>query len=457
MSNEEEKNLSIENRRSNIIGSGSFGVVRKATIQGHDCAVKKFNVSNTSSTVWSNIPLREVSSLVSIPPHPNIIPLSAIFIDERKKVNLIFPRRNCTLYDYMKYTLSRSVSDEKILKWTRQLVSALAHIHEHNFVHRDIKLENILIDQDENVEIADFGQAKFIPFKSFPVHLTATVCSPCTRAPELIDNPLLYKTKYYDEKIDSWSLGIVLLTLVAGKYVIQTKDIDVLKRSLQKYSSVELINLNTHRNINPLISETIVQLLEVDPKNRVRVLDLREKFDIKPVFRDTVLFSKFNGSIIPETVKFVFTKERKVIGTFISECVRTLKCNMQTFVQSLLLWSKFVPIYTLSHEKAFSVVDQFHSASACVSLISKIQEYNYFPMSLFARLASTKQKVIAEWEQKIMETTKGQIIENISFEKEENAILFCCFFINTDLEIKDFDATKNEHFKETKIYKDHKK
>uniref|UniRef100_A0A671UBE4 non-specific serine/threonine protein kinase n=1 Tax=Sparus aurata TaxID=8175 RepID=A0A671UBE4_SPAAU len=90
----------------------------------------------------------------------------------------------------------------------RQIVSAVHYCHQKNIVHRDLKAENLLLDADSNIKIADFG---FSNEFSAGNKLDTFCGSPPYAAPELFQGK-----KYDGPEVDIWSLGVILYTLVSG-------------------------------------------------------------------------------------------------------------------------------------------------------------------------------------------------------------------------------------------------
>ena len=89
-----------------------------------------------------------------------------------------------------------------------QILSAVKYCHIRGVVHRDLKVENLLLDADNNIKLADFGFSNYYTEKS----LLSTWCgSPPYAAPELFEGK-----KYVGPKVDMWSLGVVLYVLVSG-------------------------------------------------------------------------------------------------------------------------------------------------------------------------------------------------------------------------------------------------
>jgi serine/threonine protein kinase len=116
-------------------------------------------------------------------------------------------------------------------KFARQIASALDYCHRNNVVHRDLKIENILISQTGNIKIIDFGLSNLYN----PVAHLSTFCgSLYFAAPELLNAKV-----YTGPEVDVWSFGVVLYTLVCGKVPFEDESMPALhakiKRGLVEY------------------------------------------------------------------------------------------------------------------------------------------------------------------------------------------------------------------------------
>jgi serine/threonine protein kinase len=111
----------------------------------------------------------------------------------------------------------RSFTDDAARYFLYQMLNALKYIHSANIIHRDIKPKNILLDNQYNLQICDFGLSRGIdneyPFSS------KYVVSRWYRAPEVI----LYWDKL-SKAIDIWSVGCILAEMLDGKVLFQGKD-----------------------------------------------------------------------------------------------------------------------------------------------------------------------------------------------------------------------------------------
>ncbi|KAI9834867.1 MAG: hypothetical protein M1819_002775 [Sarea resinae] len=125
------------------------------------------------------------------------------------------PHAGDELYNYL--LNNGPIAPEKVQKIFTQLVGAVAYVHNKSCVHRDLKLENILLDKNGNVKLCDFGFTR--EYEGKASYLQTFCGTICYSAPEM-----LKAERYAGEKVDVWSLGIILYALLAGELPFDDDD-----------------------------------------------------------------------------------------------------------------------------------------------------------------------------------------------------------------------------------------
>ena len=143
--------------------------------------------------------------------HPNIAKLYEAF-ESHKQVFLVMEFVNGgSLHGYLKMKPNRQMPELEAKFLWRQVVQAIHYCHEIRVTHRDIKLENILLDETKTVvKLIDFGFSTCIPHD----RLVKIFCgTPSYMAPEIVS-----KIEYSGPPADIWALGVLLYALLCGKF-----------------------------------------------------------------------------------------------------------------------------------------------------------------------------------------------------------------------------------------------
>ncbi|XP_026179727.1 serine/threonine-protein kinase MARK1-like isoform X2 [Mastacembelus armatus] len=188
------------------IGKGNFAKVKLArhTLTGREVAVKIIDKTQLNPTSLQKL-FREVS-VMKILNHPNIVKLFEVIETEKTLYLVMEYASGGEVFDYL-VAHGRMKEKEARAKF-RQIVSAVEYCHQKRIVHRDLKAENLLLDADMNIKIADFGFSNEFTVGS---KLDTFCGSPPYAAPELFQGK-----KYDGPEVDVWSLGVILYTLVSG-------------------------------------------------------------------------------------------------------------------------------------------------------------------------------------------------------------------------------------------------
>uniref|UniRef100_A0A8D0AIF8 non-specific serine/threonine protein kinase n=1 Tax=Sander lucioperca TaxID=283035 RepID=A0A8D0AIF8_SANLU len=181
------------------IGKGNFAKVKLAR-----------HVLTGREVRQTNVPLsqqlfREVR-IMKLLNHPNIVKLFEVIETEKTLYLVMEYASGGEVFDYL-VAHGRMKEKEARAKF-RQIVSAVQYCHQRRIVHRDLKAENLLLDADMNIKIADFGFSNEFTVGS---KLDTFCGSPPYAAPELFQGK-----KYDGPEVDVWSLGVILYTLVSG-------------------------------------------------------------------------------------------------------------------------------------------------------------------------------------------------------------------------------------------------
>ena len=153
-----------------------------------------------------------------------------------------------------------SLKERHARKFARGIASALDYCHRNNVVHRDLKIENIMINEKGDVKIIDFGLSNLYA----PKHLLKTYCgSLYFAAPELLS-----AKPYIGPEVDIWSFGVVLYVLVCGKVPFDDQSVSVLHEKIKK-GNVEYPNFLSRECIS-LLSRMLV----VDPARRATLYEI---------------------------------------------------------------------------------------------------------------------------------------------------------------------------------------
>ncbi|XP_058007358.1 proline-rich receptor-like protein kinase PERK3 [Hevea brasiliensis] len=197
-----------------LLGEGGFSLVYEGTIDGVKVAIKKLKIRPDERS-QSEEESEEEIKVISRVSHKNLVKLFGYCI-EGDDILLIL--------EYVpKKSLKHHLHGETTLEWTKRMKIAmgtakgLEYLHENctpKIIHRDVKADNILIDDKYEPKIADFGLALLFPETGSLTHITRS-----NKGTQVYADPEYYPQKV-SEKSDVYSYGVVLLELISGRKTI---------------------------------------------------------------------------------------------------------------------------------------------------------------------------------------------------------------------------------------------
>ncbi|XP_026768246.1 serine/threonine-protein kinase SIK2-like isoform X1 [Pangasianodon hypophthalmus] len=242
------------------LGKGNFAVVKlaKHKVTKTQVAIKIIDKTRLNSSNLEKI-YREVQ-IMKLLNHPHIIKLYQVM--ETKDMLYIVTEyaKNGEMFDYL--TSNGRMSEAEARKKFWQILTAVDYCHRHHIVHRDLKTENLLLDANMNIKLADFG---FGNFYNAGEPLSTWCGSPPYAAPEVFEGK-----EYEGPQLDIWSLGVVLYVLVCGSLPFDGENLPALRQRVTEgrfripfFMSEDCENL-------------IRKMLVVDPAKRISIAQIKQ-------------------------------------------------------------------------------------------------------------------------------------------------------------------------------------
>tara|TARA_B100001093_G_C26828141_1_gene1014952 strand:- start:1197 stop:2597 length:1401 start_codon:yes stop_codon:yes gene_type:complete len=301
------------------IGKGSFSTIYKAfnTKDNNEYAIKEVLIDKKS--IKSNVK-REFLVLKKLD-HPNIVKLHDLIIDTNYN-NIYFVFDYFKNGDLAKFLDNKPLKEKYCRKYSKQLANGLKYLIDNNILHRDLKPQNILLTDDFNIKIADFGFARKVEKDM----LLNTLCgSPMYMAPEIINK------QDYSIKSDLWSVGIIIYQMIFGKVPFEVNNFVQL---IKKINSEPIKFEREGIKISNECLNLIENLLKIHVEERLSW----DQFFYHPwLFNDQLLteennlldFSISNNNSLPKLNNFDHHIEENQFASFIHKSIQELNSTVE--------------------------------------------------------------------------------------------------------------------------------
>ena len=248
------------------LGSGSFGNVYLARNRFTDEKVALKQIKKSSANLLSDGEIKDEIEILKNLDHPDIVRIIESFNTKNSYILITEYCEGGELFDQVKNQLSET----QIAVIFRQLLSGLAYLHSNNIVHRDLKLENILIHEKErskttgedlfNIKIIDFGTARIFDKNKKPQSI---VGSSYYIAPEVL-------RQKYNKECDLWSVGVILYMFIVGHAPFDGCDDEEITSNIQK--GVYRKNDRRWIKASKEVKDLIQKLLTYRPSQRLTAI-----------------------------------------------------------------------------------------------------------------------------------------------------------------------------------------
>ena len=319
-----EKNL-----KYTILGKGNFGYAEKMKSKKNNLyyAIKKLDKNKVDLTNF----YRETEIMFTLK-HENIVKFYGYFEDKENITKyskiyndnpyLVNEKNDRIIYCLvLEYVPKGSLNDQLIklkdkmktnpirqsfiIKIFKQLLNVLVYLFDKSIMHRDIKPDNILLDEKSNVKVSDFGLSALYKDKNpenkdKPNYLFGE-CTVCGRNDFI--SPEIKKGERYDYGSDIFSLGLTMLCLMSTENPIKMERINNSPKFLRKIN-INLINPSYNKNLK----ELVLLMIKDDPNMRP---DAKQAYNILEEIENMIYGKKLNRNLTEEKFTNIFNSHKK--------------------------------------------------------------------------------------------------------------------------------------------------
>lgn len=244
-----------------VIGQGAYAAVKMGTHKHTQqiVAIKTYEKAHLRDPQRKQSVKREMQILQKLE-HPHIIRLHET-LESSRQIHIVMEYVGShSLHSYLRKKTLRRLPEPTVKRLFKQIVQAIEYCHRLHVAHRDIKLENILLDDKENVKVIDFGFSAVLSAES----KTRTFCgTPNYMAPEIIQ-----RRDYQAQPVDIWALGILLFAMLNGSFPFKGANNNDLFRGICRGE----FEIPDHVSLS--VRSLIRCMLVVDPKLRPTCTDV---------------------------------------------------------------------------------------------------------------------------------------------------------------------------------------
>ena len=246
------------------LGTGGYGKVNlyRHKITGAEYAIKLIDKTKFENKLQKELFAREVDMMYKIR-HPNIVRLYTHFEDDSNCYIALEYIKKGNLYTYTQSMPNKVLDAATTAHFVVDLISSLYYLHNMNppIIHRDIKPENLLIGNNGQLKLTDFGGSNYL--ESGNVRYT-------TCGTQIYHSPEMLLKKGYDTRVDIWAIGILIFELMVGRPPFKSDA----QHSME--DNIVHLRINWPNTMNLLAKNLIAKLLKLEPDQRPTLKEILE-------------------------------------------------------------------------------------------------------------------------------------------------------------------------------------
>ncbi|XP_062188284.1 CBL-interacting protein kinase 31-like isoform X2 [Phragmites australis] len=337
------------------IGEGTFAKVRfaKNMETGDHVAIKILDKAKVQKHKLVEQIRREICTMKLIQ-HPSVVRLYEVMGSKTRIYIVLEYVIGGELHDII--ATSGRLKEDEARRYFQQLINAVDYCHSRGVYHRDLKLENLLLDISGNLKISDFGLSAISEQVKADGLLHTTCGTPNYVAPEVIDD------KGYDGALaDLWSCGVILFVLLAGYLPFEDDNV------VSLYNKISGAQFTCPSWFSAGAKRLITRILDPNPSTRITVSQIQEDPWFKKGYKPPVFYEKCQASLDDVDAAFGDSEEHHV-----TEEMEGQPASMNAF--ELISLNKGLNLENLFESDKYKRETRFTSQYPPKEIINRIEE-----------------------------------------------------------------------------------
>ncbi|XP_062179261.1 LOW QUALITY PROTEIN: CBL-interacting protein kinase 28-like [Phragmites australis] len=259
----EERSVLMERYEiGRLLGQGIFAKVYYARdlTTGQSIAIKMIDKDKIFRVALMDQIKREIS-IMRLVKHPNVLQLFEVMATKNKIYFVLEYAKGGELFNKI---AKGKLSEEAARKYFQQLISAVGYCHSHSVYNRDLKPENLLLDENETLKVTDFGLSALAESKRQDGLLHTACGTPGYVAPEVLS-----RKGHSGAKADVWSCGVILFVLATSYLPFHDRNL------IEMYRKISKAEYRCPRYFSVELKELLYGILDPDPNTRMSILRIK--------------------------------------------------------------------------------------------------------------------------------------------------------------------------------------
>ncbi|XP_061397586.1 serine/threonine-protein kinase polo-like [Musca vetustissima] len=343
--------------------------------------------------------------------HANIVKFHWFFQDSFNIYIVLDLCKERSMWELLKHR--KTITDYECRYYIYQIIQGVKYLHDNRIIHRDLKLNNIFLNDMLQVKIGDFGLATRIEYEG---ERKSTLCgTPDFLAPEILTK------KGYSYEVDIWAIGCVMYTLLVGQPPFETKTLK------DTYSKIKKCDYRVPSYLRKSAADMVISMLQSNPENRPKIGDLLHFEFLSsspvPMFLPSFCLTMAPRLELNETIDHENAQRKQLTEELKSSVTTTIYYNELSFLTRHGKIRKKEYNSFLQEQSSSSLEDTWDASPLIETNVSSSTSAASPPPCKMAKLENSSSSLRGQYTD---ELSKAEELESESAEGDDNYVPTTC-------------------------------